>query len=303
VEVSANRVWNESFILSHSVEFSYDNINSSKLGIHTRNSSAFSTIARWIPVDQWSFDGGVRFDAHSEYGVTVHPTFSTGFLMTPSSKIYVSAGTSFRAPSYTDLYYGDPKTVGNASLKPERGLSAEAGIHSQLFDALSLQMSGFYRIQNDLIDYVQYSPTDKYYAQNFSEASVRGIELQSQWMGTKNSSDVLKQITINYTFIESDLDIKSAYRTRYSFTHPKHQLNGAVTVALPLGISTTVNAVYSYHSSRPSSSILDLTFMKFFDPFQFIITASNLFNKSYQEIPGIPLPGRWITGTMRWSIE
>ncbi|MFA6455587.1 MAG: TonB-dependent receptor [Bacteroidota bacterium] len=302
-EISANRSWNESFILTHSIEFMLDNINSSKLGIHTRNSSAFSTIVRWIPVDQWSIDGGVRIDAHSEYGVTLHPTFGAGYLVSSTTKIYGSAGTSFRAASYTDLYYGDPKTVGNPLLKPERGFSSEVGIHTQLFDAASLQASAFFRQQNDLIDYVQYSPTDKYYAQNFSEAVVKGIEVQSLWKGSGNSDDFLKQIVFNYTFIESDLDIKSAYRTRYSFTHPKHQLNGAVTLALPLEIITTVNAVYSYHSTRPSSSIVDLTFMRPLESIDFIIAATNLLNKSYEEIPGIPLPGRWITGTMRWSME
>ncbi len=32
------------------------------------------------------------------------------------------------------------------------------------------------------------------------------------------------------------------------------------------------------------------------------VKASNLLNKSYEEIPGVPLPGRWIIGGVSMNI-
>jgi len=303
IEILGSRVLNELFTLSNSIEVSLDNINSSKLGVHERNFAAFSSIARLILTDQLSIDGGMRLDAHSEFGTTLHPTFNVGYVIAEMTKLYASAGTSFRAPSYTDLYYSDPANIGNANLKPERGISGEVGVHSQITVNTSLQASGFYRQQNNLIDYVQHFSGDKYHAENFSEATVRGVELQSQWMNFGVNDNILKQAFFGYTYIESQLDIKSAFRTKYSFTHPKHQLNGAFTIQLPFEILSTVSGSYSYRSKLPSTSLFDLTILKSIGTVDVIFSVSNLFNKSYEEIPGIHLPGRWMIGKVRWSIQ
>lgn len=301
-ELSGVRAFSSQFSISNAVEITHDNINSTKLGVHKRQFAAFSSVMRWIPKEWISVDGGVRVDAHSDYGLTLHPILNIGYLFSESSKLYGSAGTSFRAPSYTDLYYNDPSNIGNPNLKPERGISFELGFHSRVLASISFQASGFYREQNNLIDYVQYFSGDKYHAENFSEATVRGIELESSWMNVDRTIGTVKQARIGYTFIESQLDTKNSFRTKYSFTHPKHQVNGFVTAELPLSIMTTLSGTYRYGIKLPSSSTFDLTFVKSIESIDLILSASNLLNNTYEEIPGIPLPGRWVVGKVRWSL-
>jgi hypothetical protein len=43
--------------------------------------------------------------------------------------------------------------------------------------------------------------------------------------------------------------------------------------------------------------------IKDFPNFSIFINISNLLNKSYEEIPGVPLPGRWIIGGIKFSIN
>lgn len=302
--LTAQRIFSSTFFLSSSAEASLDHINSTKLGIHSRSLTSLSTIGRWIPEKNISVDGGVRVDVHSQFGATIHPIFTLGYLLTASTKIFSSFGTSFRAPSYTDLYYGDPKTVGNTALKPERGSSVEFGIHTNPLSALSLQTSAFMRTQNNLIDYVQYTAGGKYFAANFSEAEVRGVEVQTFYTPqTSGNAFSLSQIFFGYTYIDSRLDIKNAIRTRYSFTHPKHQVNGSTTLALPYEFSASLSGTFRDGNTANAVSTFDVALRKKFGQTEIIFTASNLFNTSYEEIPGIPLPGRWVIGKMRWSLE
>lgn len=304
ISLTGQRVFSSSFSLSTSAEVSRDHINSSKLGIHSRLSSSLSSVGRWIPAERASINGGVRVDFYSHYGAIVHPIVLLGYLLTPSTKIFSSFGTSFRTPSYTDLYYSDPKTNGNASLQPERGSSLELGIHLQPHRTLSLQASLFNCSQTNLIDYVQYSTGGKYYAENFSQANVRGADFQTFFLPISQEKIFsVAQVFFGYTFIASRLDIKNAIRTRYSFTHPKHQVNGSITFLLPYEFSTTVSGTYRDGNTLQSVSTWDFTFKKKFGQTQILLTASNLLNNFYEEISGIPLPGRWIIGKVRWSLQ
>jgi outer membrane receptor protein involved in Fe transport len=70
-------------------------------------------------------------------------------------KLRASGGYGFRLPTYTDLYYSDPATIGNANLKPESAWSGEAGADWSPSSRLTLSATGFYSRQHDAIDYLR----------------------------------------------------------------------------------------------------------------------------------------------------
>jgi outer membrane receptor protein involved in Fe transport len=70
-------------------------------------------------------------------------------------KLRASGGYGFRLPTYTDLYYSDPATIGNPKLKPESAWSGEAGADWVPSSRFSLSATGFYNRQHDTIDYVR----------------------------------------------------------------------------------------------------------------------------------------------------
>jgi outer membrane receptor protein involved in Fe transport len=47
--------------------------------------------------------------------------------------------------------------------------------------------------------------------------------------------------------------------------------------------------------------LIDTQLFKNFDHFKLFVKATNLFNKSYQEVSGVPLPGRWITAGVKYK--
>jgi iron complex outermembrane receptor protein len=52
-----------------------------------------------------------------------------------------------------------------------------------------------------------------------------------------------------------------------------------------------------------SSFITDLQISKSLNNFEFFVKSSNLFNVSYSDFVGIPLPGRWVSGGIKLSLS
>ena len=62
----------------------------------------------------------------SVYGVKTTGALAWGYRITPALRVNASAGTSFRAPTFNELYFPG---FGLASNKPEQGKNAEAGLY------------------------------------------------------------------------------------------------------------------------------------------------------------------------------
>ena len=76
-----------------------------------------------------------RHDHSSQYGSKATGALALGYRISDALRVGASAGTSFRAPTFNELYFPG---FGVAANKPEHGRNAEAGIH---FDDGSTQLS------------------------------------------------------------------------------------------------------------------------------------------------------------------
>ncbi len=69
----------------------------------------------------------VRYDDSSVYGSNVTGSVGYGYRLTKELRVSGSYGTSFRAPTYNELYFSP--NFGNPDAKPEKGKNAEVGIY------------------------------------------------------------------------------------------------------------------------------------------------------------------------------
>ena len=72
-----------------------------------------------------SVEASVRSDDNSAYGTHTTGGLGASYALGPTLKLRALAGTSFRAPTFNDLYYPG---YGVATIKPEQGRSMELGL-------------------------------------------------------------------------------------------------------------------------------------------------------------------------------
>jgi vitamin B12 transporter len=126
----------------------------------------------------------VRDDDSSQYGSQVTGALGYGYRITKALRASASAGTSFRAPTFNELYF---QNFGVATNRPEKGRNAEAGLY---FDDAKTQLSMVYyrnRMEDLLInipktDSAKYCPPGYTLgcARNISAAILEGVSLSGR---------------------------------------------------------------------------------------------------------------------------
>lgn len=110
----------------------------------------------------FNLEAGGRLNNHSVYGFNPTFTFNPFYSFHGRHKIFAVVASSFNAPSLYQLY----SPYGNRFLKPEKGMSYEAGFETMPDGKLKLRISGFKRDMKDVIafgtKYINYNRQDDY---------------------------------------------------------------------------------------------------------------------------------------------
>ncbi len=282
------------------IEWTHDRIISNVYKEHSRNSGAlFASLLSGF--SGWTFDAGVRADFHSSYSSRICPTLGVGFFITPQQKIYGTAGRSFRAPAYTELYIYNSSTHGDPSLQPEMGWSYEAGWEYYIGSQMRLSFSLFEQDHSNLIDYVQYTSLDTAQAVNFSSAVMRGIETSIQWNTIHSTEDNpppesprLESISVSYGYLDSHIEHRPVFSSRYSYSHPRHKISLFASGSLPFIMQYSVGIIHKIKLTGDAYTLVDASISKRISFTKMYISGNNLLNQTYEEITGVPLPGRWL---------
>lgn len=72
-----------------------------------------------------SWQANLRRDSNSQFGDATTGLLGYGFRFTPNWRAHASHGTSFKAPTFNQLYF---PVFGNASTQPEQGINSEATV-------------------------------------------------------------------------------------------------------------------------------------------------------------------------------
>ena len=111
----------------------------------------------------------------------------------------------FRIPTFTDLYYSDRTTLGNANLKPEEAISNEVGF-VLLVPKVSLSFLPFLVVRpKNLIDYVKNNQDDSipFKAENIQQVNTSGIDLN--FIHRIPINTLTHEFKINYSYLENNL--------------------------------------------------------------------------------------------------
>ena len=285
--------------LSYGLEADGDSINSNSLGQHSRNQGAGYFDLSLRALRRFSFSLGARdeilSDAINSTDNVFSPSIAAGYTLTHTIRLRASTGHGFRLPTYVDLYYADPTTIGNPNLKPESSWSYEAGIEwTPTNSRLTLTAAASRLQQKDAIDYAKtiqstltLTASEPWQAINIQNLDITGAEATARLRLTAN-----QQIQFSYTAAHAASpppNLLSEYAYNYAaqnallrWTGTFHQLNA----------NTQVNIVQkTQHTAYP---LWDVALSRNTGHLRPYLRALNLSNTGYQEIPQVPLQGRTI---------
>ena len=213
-----------------------DDIDSTTSGVHSATTDAWYIQDEIAVGDALIVVVGDRHDDHSVYGGQHSPRASARYRFSGAGTILrASAGKSFRAPTFNDLYYNDGFFSGNPNLRPETAKEYEAGIEQPLGGGNSIKVTGFERKVKDLISWQSgLSPV------NIDQADIKGIEAEAVARPSKDTA-----LSLNYTYMKP---IDETTGLVIPYTIPKKQLKGSLTVAVDADVYITADgrAVENY---------------------------------------------------------
>ncbi|MCZ8090330.1 MAG: TonB-dependent receptor plug domain-containing protein [Flavobacterium sp.] len=190
-------------------------------------------------------NAGVRLNTHSQYGnnvvYNINPSynFKTSFPL----KVLASYSTAFITPSLYQLY----SEYGNSDLNPEENATVEAGFETELLNKkIKLSAVGFYRDQNDAIDFF-YNPDtfEAYYVNVDGKSKAKGVETTVSVALTEKLS-----LNGNYTFTQVDKVLDRLI--------PKHKVNASIDFQPTK--RTLLNLNYQYLDARNDAFYNGTTF-------------------------------------------
>ncbi|MDP3580696.1 MAG: TonB-dependent receptor, partial [Ignavibacteria bacterium] len=283
-------------------EFGKDEIRSSNLGMHSRTKNGFYAEQLIHPTENVSVSAGLFAYNYSSIGWKVWSGLDVSYSAADELKLFASVGKAFRLPTFTELYYVSPANMGNPNLLYEQTTNYELGfVH--VLNYLRTSGSVFLKEGKDLIDWVRAKPTDPWRVENVSNLTTLGAEASFVFQLTRIiESFPVTNLNVSYVYLSSDRKTGS-YQSKYLLDHLRHQLIVGLTNNLPFGFSQSWMIRYEERENITSHLIVDSQISERVEMFDLFLRATNLFNTSYFDIPGVPLPGRWISAGVKFLLE
>jgi len=241
---------------------------------------------------------GLRYDFHSVYDDQLDPRLGVLLRLPAEVRLRASAGRSFRAPTFNDLYWpASAYTAGNPNLKPETAWNYELGAEKDFQSLAAIKIAGFYR---DVKDLINWAPDANFVwrPSNISDAKIWGAEAEFVYYPAKGWA-----IPLNYSYLyPRDESTGDPIPNR-----PKHVVNAGVDYRSPIGLKGSLKGRYVWLYTSQGSTlnqdyfVLDARVGYEFKVWQYLsgeayLSLTNALDKEYQTVEGYPMPPRSLYG-------
>lgn len=265
------------------------------LGDHERRraSGSLEFTGRHAPL-RWSL--GARLDSWSVARPRLSRSAAASLDLGDGVSLRASTGTVFRVPTFTELYYEDPANVGDPTLSPESGWSWDAGAEIRR-GPWTVVWEIFARYETDLIDWARPrdATDDPWRVMNIATGEVRGTTLSYRLDTPRGDAFYL-----HHTYLEKTRSLPDHHVAKYDFLAPRHLVATGVTVNCCRFLRLTPQVRLRDRADGGGHGVADLRVSLAHNIWRLDVDATNLLDLDYFEIPGVFMPGRLVTATMKY---
>jgi len=274
--------------LALGAELARETIDSSNLG--DRDQVRWGAFTEYgCRAGNWAVSAGARLDHHRELGWLTAPSLGlTRWL--GRHRVFASVHRAYRSPSYTELYYRDPHHLDDPELEVERSWSSEAGLVLESASGREqIHASAYARWETDVIDYIRPRETPPWQVRNLGRMRTKGVQVRGLgrwgWLSPH----------LTYTWIHKEQILASDLESKYTFTHPRHQLDLRVDHPIPGDLVAGWQISGRARDSQKDYVVADLTLSHSSGRTRTLMRLRNLSDARYEPVAGVPAPGRWLS--------
>jgi iron complex outermembrane receptor protein len=279
--------------LAYGLEADGESIMSNSLGHHARNQGAGYLSLSVHEFKRLSLSLGAREQIYRGPMQVFSPSVAGNYRLSENLHAHAAYGHGFRLPTYVDLYYSDPATIGNPALEPETSQSYEAGLNyaAAAHPRVGAAATIFRLHQANAIDYVKpaSTPTAPWQALNIGRVDYTGAESSVSFVLTAS-----QHLDLGYTFIHANpLNAALLSEYAYNFAMQNASLSYAAIVAHQLSVRTQLGIIQK--TTQSLYPLWNLALARNQGSIRPYLMLNNISNTAYYEVPGppaLPMPGR-----------
>jgi vitamin B12 transporter len=176
-------------------------------------------IDQTINLKQWYFSLGAASTYTDAYVLNTFGGIDIAYSVTDDVRIFANANSAVRLPTFTDLYYVGPQHTANPDLKPENSQTIEIGTKILKPD-WKLDVAGYYRMGQNIIDWVKLTPTANWVSENLTNVNALGADISFEYIFRQS---FVRKLGINYSYLQSDKSA-SNFISKYALDYLKHKV-------------------------------------------------------------------------------
>jgi iron complex outermembrane receptor protein len=248
-------------------------------------------------MEKWYFSGGGALSFSSDFGSHFYGGVDIAYHFTDEWRIFTSANSAVRLPTFTDLYYQSATQIANPDLNPEKSFTVELGTEFSK-NRWKTNATAFYRFGTNIIDWVKEPDAVKWESRNLTNVNAFGFDYSFQYRLERRFID---RVSCAYSFVYLDKSAEN-FDSKYALDYLRHK------VVLGAGHPLIKNLALSWNLSLfdrsgnytdfDSGSLTNyapycllnarlLWQTKWLDLF---VDANNIFNTEYADYGGLPQP-------------
>ncbi|MDE1178522.1 MAG: TonB-dependent receptor [Edaphobacter sp.] len=284
--------------ISYGLEANGDSIHSTNLGVHARNQGAGYVNVSLRALKRFSLSLGAREQVFTgpAGGAVFSPNVAAAYTLSSTVRLRGAVGHGYRQPTYLDLYYSDPTTVGNPNLKAESAWSYEGGVDwtpSRL--PLTLTATGFSLHQRNGIDYSKYDLSQPWQANNVANYAYNGAEASARFRLPR-----AQQLQLGYTAVQATAPPKGLI-SEYAFNYAAQSALIAWSGTFAGQIAARSQLAVVQKTTQSPYALWDVALSRSAGRVRPYVRALNLTDTRYEEVPGVPVQGRTVMAGAEFS--
>ncbi|MCU0858799.1 MAG: TonB-dependent receptor, partial [Pontiellaceae bacterium] len=195
-----------------------ERIASASLGHFSRTRGGISLLPQWRG-DRMKLTAGMRSEFFTGESPRYLPQAGADVLLSDNLTVFSSCTETVRLPSYTELNYNSPSSLGNAGLGPQTSRQTELGFKGVPSEFAEWKLAAFHCRTKNTIDWMKKTAAGSWTATDIGDLDLYGTEAHFGWYPAQNA-----EARFSYTWIYKDRNEKdfNAYASRYALDYPEH---------------------------------------------------------------------------------